>query len=122
MKPEAEQNTTWPVFFKLFISEPCPNECDTERFVDDYMRLKKDRHIKIYTKQEWNAIFSRQGFAAVDSFDSSKRFPRKKDTAIGYEEVLEKHDKTVIESYGLVETDTELYITERVNNILFDFQ
>ena len=30
-----------------------------------------------------------------------------------------KHDKTVIDSYDLAETDTELYITERVNNILF---
>ena len=27
--------------------------------------------------------------------------------------------KAVIESYDLVETDTELHITERVNNILF---
>ena len=26
---------------RLFISDPCPNECDAERFVDDYMRLKK---------------------------------------------------------------------------------
>ena len=32
---------------KLFISDPCPNECDTERFVDDYMRLKKDGHINM---------------------------------------------------------------------------
>ncbi|MBO6131157.1 MAG: hypothetical protein J6P28_04250, partial [Treponema sp.] len=88
-------------------------------FVDDYMRLKKDGHIKFYTKEEWNAICSRQGLVTVDSFDSSIRFPKKKDTALGYEEVLEKHDKAVIESYDLVETDTELYITERVNNILF---
>ena len=104
---------------KFFISDPCPNECDSKRFVDDYMRLKKDGHIKFYTKEEWNAICSRQGLVTVDSFDSSIRFPKKKDTALGYEEVLEKHDKAVIESYDLVETDTELYITERVNNILF---
>ena len=26
----------------LFISDPCPNECDTERFVDDYMRIRRD--------------------------------------------------------------------------------
>ena len=30
----------------LVISDPCPNECDSERFVDDYMRLKKDGHVK----------------------------------------------------------------------------
>lgn len=55
----------------LFISDPCPNECDTDRFVDDYMRLKK-------------------------------------------------YDKAVIDSYDLTETDTELFITERVNNIIFE--
>ena len=103
----------------LFISDPCPNECDTERFVDDYMRLKKDGHIKFYTKDEWTDICSRQDLDIVDSFDSSIRFPKKKDTAYGYEEVLKKHAKDVIESYDLVETETELFLTEQVNNILF---
>ncbi|MEE1039626.1 MAG: hypothetical protein U0L10_02770 [Lachnospiraceae bacterium] len=37
----------------------------------------------------------------------------------GYKEVLAKHNKSVIESYDLVETDTELFISERVNNLLF---
>lgn len=50
--------------------------------------------------------------------ESDIRFPKKKDTAFGYEEVLRKHDKTVIDSYDLVETETELYITERVCNVL----
>ena len=103
----------------LFISDPCPNECDTERFVDDYMRLKKDGHIKFYTRDEWADICRRQGLMVVDSFNSSIRFPKKKDTAYGYEEVLKMHDKTVIDSYNLLETDTELYLTEQVNNILF---
>ena len=105
---------------RLFISDPCPNECDSKRFVDDYMRLKKDGHIKFYTKDEWIDICSRQGLIVVDSFDSSIRFPKKKDTAYGYEEVLKKHDKDVIDSYDLVETDTELYLTEQVNNIVFE--
>lgn len=30
-----------------------------------------------------------------------------------------KHSKSVIKSYDLVETDTELFITGRVNNLLF---
>ena len=103
----------------LFISDPCPNECDTERFVDDYMRLKKDGHIKFYTRDEWIDICRRHGLMDVGSFNSSIRFPKKKDTAYGYEEVLKMHDKTVIDSYNLLETDTELYLTEQVNNILF---
>ncbi len=105
---------------RLFISDPCPNECDTERFVDDYMRLKKDGHIRFYTKNEWAEICSRHKLHLVNGFDSIIRFPKKKDTAFGWEEVLRKHDKTVIESYALAETDTELYITERVNNVVFE--
>ena len=55
----------------------------------------------------------------MDCFESKIRFPKKKDTAVGYEEVLKKHDKAVIDSYDLEETDTEQFVTERVNNILF---
>ena len=87
--------------------------------MDDYMRLKKDGHIKFYTKSEWVDICSKCGLELSDSFESSIRFPKKKDTAYGYEEVLQKHDKAVIDSYDLVETDTELFVTERVNNLLF---
>jgi len=104
---------------KFFISDPCPNDCDTERFVDDYMQLKKDGHIKFYTKDEWKTICGKNGLEIADSFNSSIRFPKKKDTAYGYEEVLKKHNKVVIESYNLVETDTEIYVTEQVNNIIF---
>ena len=103
----------------LFISDPCPNDCDKDRFVDDYMRLKKDGHIKFYTKSEWVDICSKYGLHLSDGFESKIRFPKKKDTAFGYEKVLQKHDKAVIESYDLVETDTELFVTERVNNLLF---
>ena len=104
---------------KLFISDPCPNECDTERFVDDYMRLKKDGHIKFYTKDEWKSLCGKCDLNYVDGFESSIRFPKKKNTAYGYEEVLAKHNKAVIESYDFAETDTELFITEHVNNLLF---
>ncbi len=54
-----------------------------------------------------------------DGFESAIRFPKKKDTALGYEDVLKRHDRSVISSYDLVETDTELYITERANNLTF---
>ncbi|MBQ2552416.1 MAG: methyltransferase domain-containing protein [Treponema sp.] len=43
----------------------------------------------------------------------------KKNQTKANQEVLGKHDKNVIASYDLVETETELHITERVNNVLF---
>lgn len=104
---------------KLFISDPRPNECDITRFVDDYMQLKKDGHIKFYTKDEWIEICGKCGLSVIKSFDSQIRFPKKKSTAIGFDEVIEKHDRKIIDSYELFETEEEIWVTEQVNNILF---
>lgn len=103
----------------LFISDPTPNDNDVNRFVDDYMQLKKDGHIKFYTKKEWEQICGKAGLQAVRFFDSSIRFPRKKDTAFGFDELVKKHDKNIIESYKLEILGNEIYLTEQVNNILF---
>lgn len=103
----------------LFISDPTPNVNDTSRFVDEYMQLKKDGHIKFYTKDEWKQICEKNGLQMKESFDSVIRFPKKKDTAYGFDELLEKHDKEIIESYDIEVAGNEIYITEQVNNILF---
>lgn len=103
----------------FFISDPAPNENDHSRFVDEYMQLKKDGHIKFYTKNEWENLCLAAGLEYINSFDSSIRFPKKKSTAEGFDELLKKHDKSVIESYGLEVIGDEIYITELVNNILF---
>lgn len=103
----------------LFISDPAPNVNDTSRFADEYMQLKKDGHIKFYTKDEWKQICGKHGLQFKKSFDSIIRFPRKKDTVYGFDELLKKHDEKIIESYKLEVTGNEIYITEQVNNILF---
>jgi len=53
----------------MFISDPCPNECDSERFVDDYMRLKKDGHIRFYIKDEWKRLCGKCDLNYVDGFE-----------------------------------------------------
>lgn len=104
---------------KLFISDPRPNECDVTRFVDDYMQLKKDGHVKFYTKDEWVNICNICGLIFSKSFDSKIRFPKKKSTAIGFADVIKKHDRAIVDSYELSETEEEIWVTEQVNNILF---
>ena len=47
-----------------------------------------------------------------NSFDSVIRFPKKKSTAEGFEEVLSRHEKSIIESYRLTQTEDEIWITE----------
>lgn len=106
----------------FFISDPTPNDNDSERFVDAYMQLKKDGHIKFYTIDEWKDICKKCGMDLRDSFDSSIRFPKKKDTAYGFEELLNKYNQDAIASYELEIVENEIYVTERVNNLLFGKQ
>lgn len=105
---------------RFFVSDPRPNDCDTTRFVDDYMQLKKDGHIKFYTKDEWINICRESNMQLLSSFDSEIRFPKKKSTAQGLEDVLARHDKSIIDSYQLTQTEDELWVTEQVNNLLFE--
>lgn len=104
---------------EFFISDPRPNDCDITRFVDDYMQLKKDGHIKFYTKDEWVQICRECNMNLIQSFDSEIRFPKKKSTAEGLEEVLARHEKSIIDSYRLTQTEDEIWVTEQVNNLLF---
>lgn len=83
------------------------------------MQLKKDGHIKFYTLAEWKDICGQKGLDLTDSFVSSIRFPKKKDTAFGFDELLEKYDEKVIAGYDLEIIGNEIYVTEKVNNLLF---
>lgn len=103
----------------FFVSDPTPNENDLNRFVDAYMQLKKDGHIKFYTQEEWKEICEKCGLRLKSSFDSSIRFPKKKSTAYGFDELLKKYDKDVVASYELEIIGDEIYVTEQVNNLLF---
>lgn len=103
----------------FFISDPTPNNNDSQRFVDAYMQLKKDGHIKFYTLEEWKNICIKGGLELIDSFNSSIRFPKKKETAYGFDELLTKYSKEVIEGYKLNIVGNEIYVTEQVNNLLF---
>ena len=103
----------------FFVSDPTPNENDSGRFVDAYMQLKKDGHIKFYTKTEWMSICEKQGLRLENFFDSSIRFPKKKDTAYGFDELMKKFNRDIIAGYDLEIVGNEIYVTEKVNNLLF---
>jgi len=101
----------------LFISDPTPNDMDTSHFVDEYMGLKKDGHVKFYTENEFKALAEVKGFKFIESFYTSIRFPRKINN--DYLEILKKHKKSIINSYYVEVIDEEIYITEQVQNILW---
>ncbi|MDD3221399.1 MAG: class I SAM-dependent methyltransferase [Clostridia bacterium] len=103
----------------FFLTDPAPNENDSERFVDAYMQMKKDGHIKFYTKKEWQEIGKMAGFERTDCFETRICFPRKKQDSLEFNDILTRFDEQVIKGYGLEITDEEIWITERVNNLLF---
>lgn len=104
---------------QFFLSDPTPNREDTDGFVDAYMQMKKDGHIKFYTCHEWQQLGSAVGLLYQSDFETDIRFPKKRETAVGFEEILTKYKREVIDGYHLEVTEDEIWITERVNNITF---
>lgn len=103
----------------LFLSDPMPNDDDTSRFVDAYMQMKKDGHIKFYTMQEWEELAGKIGLRLEQHFETAVRFPKKRGTAVGLEDILMQHDIRIIQGYDLKYIGDEIYVTEKVNNLLF---
>ena len=102
---------------QLFISDPCPNKEDSNRFVDEYMMMKSDGHIKFYTHDELNQMAQDIYLIENSSFKSKLRFPRK-DPYL-YADLLDKHGTDIIDSYDVEIFNNEIYISEEVNNISF---
>lgn len=103
----------------FFISDPTINEVDNIRFIDSYMQLKHDGHIKFYTLEELISINKKNNLIYVNDFKSSIRFPKQKSTANGYKELIESYPKEIINSYDLAYSSDSIYVTEKVNNVLF---
>lgn len=103
----------------LFLSDPAPNDDDESRFVDEYMLMKNDGHIRFYTKDEWVEIGRSAGLRLIEGFETSIRFPRKKSASVGFDDIIKRHDEKVIKGYCVEIIGDEILITEKVNNLLF---
>lgn len=81
------------------------------------MKLKSDGHVKFYTEDEFKELAEAKGFKHINTFYTSIRFPRKTNKA--YFEILNKHEKSIIDSYYVEIIDEEIFITEQVSNIIW---
>lgn len=102
---------------RLLISDPTPNEDDEKRFVDDFMRLKPDGHIKFYTVQELSDIGEKAGLKFVSNETTKIRFPRKNTKEC--RQLLEENMQEILDSYEIEINDEEIFISERVLNSMF---
>lgn len=95
---------------KLLIADPVPAQTDNVGFVDEYMKLKKDGHIKFYTKNELDGFAVGAGLFPVSSFKSRITFPRINDYGQAYMELLSSYDDNIVGQYSLCESDGGKYI------------
>ena len=102
---------------QLFVSDPTPNEEDTIGFVDAYMKIKPDGHIKFYRQDEFITLGMGVGLCMNNSFRTEIRFPRKE--AYKYNSLLLQMDKRIREDYNIQIINDEIYITEQVVNMSF---
>lgn len=103
----------------FFLSDPTPNDNDVYRFVDEYMQMKKDGHIKFYTQDEWRELGIPVNLQYIDGFETSIRFPRKREESLEFEDILSRYSEEIIRDYNVEVTEDEIWITEKVNNLLF---
>lgn len=106
---------------QLFIVDPTPNDDDKSRFVDAYMRMKPDGHIKYYTKDEFCELAQSVGMILDDEFETSITFPRLTETAYGFDDIMKSHSEEIISGYNVWQTEDKkyIYITQRVWNLSF---
>lgn len=103
---------------KLIISDPTPNEDDTDKFVDEFMKMKPDGHIRFYSLNEFVKLAERAQLRFISNQYTEIRFPRQ--NANTYVPMLVRHDENVIDNYKIKIEKDEIYITEKVLNVLFE--
>lgn len=102
---------------QFFISDPTPNEDDTGRFIDTFMQMKDDGHVKFYTRDEFIELADRYGFELEAAFMSEIRFPSNRTEK--YLAVAGNIDKNLIESYSIQVIEGQVYMTNRILNLSF---
>lgn len=84
---------------KLLISDPTPNENDSCQFVDKFMQVKPDGHIKFYRLDEYQKMLGEVGFRFISDQVTSIRFPRRE--VEKYSEIIDKKDKGILMGYQI---------------------
>ncbi|CDM70393.1 Methyltransferase domain [Clostridium bornimense] len=102
---------------KLIISDPTPNRNDYCRFVDKFMKMKPDGHVRFYYLDEYKEMLEHVGFSFISNKTTSIRFPRK--GASQYEDIISETNQDILSGYCIEVDGDEIWITESVLNMLF---
>lgn len=103
---------------KILISDPMRNELDKNAIIDDFMKVKKDGHIKFYSGKELECLFESNGFTKEKQILTSMKFPfAKKDE---YIEVYNKTTAAERELYNITNENGVVWVKQiAVGNTIF---
>lgn len=82
------------------------------------MKMKPDGHIRFYLLNEFVKLAERAQLRFISNQYTEIRFPRQ--NANTYVPMLVRHDKNVVDNYKIKIEKDEIYITEKVLNVLFE--
>ena len=60
---------------RILVSDPMRNDGDVNGIIDDFMKVKKDGHIKFYSSEELDELFINNGFDKAKQIITSMKFP-----------------------------------------------
>lgn len=86
----------------ILISDPMKNELDKNEIIDDFMKIKKDGHIKFYSGSELDDLFESNGFVKEQQVITSMKFPFAK-----RDEYVEVYNKTTATERGFYDISNE---------------
>lgn len=102
---------------KVIISDPTPNDNDDCNFADNFMQVKPDGHMCFYRLEEYRNMMEEAGFEFASNDMTTIRFPRKE--AEKYTDILSKTNTEILSGYNVQIKDNEIWITEKVLNMVF---
>lgn len=65
------------------------------------MQMKKESHIKFYTKEKWQEIGSLAGLKLKNDFTTTIRFLRQKSTVLEFDNIIKHHSDNIIKGYDV---------------------
>ncbi len=102
---------------RFVLADPVRHEDDDADFINRFLELRRDGHVRTHRFEELVDLTSRHGFELIDWFSSSISFGRQR--AQEYDELLASTPTRIHEAYALTVAEEEIRTTFRVVNAAF---
>jgi ubiquinone/menaquinone biosynthesis C-methylase UbiE len=100
------------------IADCTPRAVDSAHWIDRFMQLRQDGHVRFYTRSELGSWFVQQGMRLTNHFEGEIRFPRPLDER--YRNLVENASPELIAAYALEMQENSVFITLPILNLVFE--